>query len=244
MTENRDKKVVLVIDDNRADLAMAKFLISKEGWTPILLDNQIKALQAIKETVPSLILLDVNMPGLTGLDVLKRLKKEPTAASTPVLMLSGNSDLESVKTAINLGAVDYIIKPVDPQIFVAKVSKHLYKDADDSKPQTSEWVEYVIPSIEQPTVKLFLDATLISFGEVSFRIHCSYSLPAGATLLLEFEELRQLDMGAIPVHIAHSKEIDKGRFEIQCNLVGLPEKDLQKIRLFCKSLWRENRTKI
>lgn len=237
------EKRVLVIDDNKSDLVMAKFLIGKEGWNSMLLENQLKALQTVKEYVPHLILLDLEMPGLSGLELLKRLKKDVFCSKVPVIILSGSGSLVDVKAAIALGALDYIVKPLDPQIFSVKVNRHIFRAPGEAKADSkkSEWIEYDIPAEEQSDIKLFLDAKLISFGEVTFRLHCSYSLPIGTTMLMEFDALKELELGILPVQITDSTEINKNLFEIRCTLMGMAEKDLQKIRIFCKSLWKDNR---
>ncbi len=237
-----EKVRILVIDDNKADLVMAKFLISNEGWEPIILDNQTKYQQILKDQPANLILLDLDMPGLSGLDILKRIKKENSYISKiPVIMLSGHSSLNDVKSAINLGAVDYIVKPIDPQFFGDKIKKHLTQTLPvKGNKKNKEWVEYIIPESEQPEVNLNMDMRLVAIGEMSLRVHNSFPLPAGATVTIRIRELEVLELGTIPVQIAGS--VDKGAyFEISCNIVGLGEKDLQKIRLFCQTYWSKNR---
>lgn len=229
---NTEKKRILVIDDNRSDLVMARFLIQREGWESHLLDNQAKSIQTIKDFQPHIILMDLEMPGLSGFDVLKRIKRETSLNKIPIVILSGHSESENVKSAIGLGAVDYIIKPLDPELFSTKIKKHLNLEKTDIQKQ---WTEYDIPSHQQNDIELFISARILTFGEVSFCVSSQVPVPIGTCLYLKFAALKSLGLGDIPVQVASSMQ--KGdKYEITFNIVGIDEEDLQKIRLFCQKL--------
>ena len=150
------KKNILVLDDNKNDLLMAKFVIIRMGYNPILIERQSLLIDTLQTHTVSLIILDIDMPGLSGLEVLKKIKRVNAYKNIPIVMLTGNSDMVSVKAAINTGAVDYIVKPIDPEIFEAKVKKLIGQADEKSK---TNWFEYEIQKTKDTEMRLFISST-------------------------------------------------------------------------------------
>lgn len=234
------KKVVAVVDDNRTDLTMAGLLIEKEGFEPALFESfsDLTAfLKAERERI-GLVMLDVNMPGLTGIDMLKRLKREVGLRGVPVVMMTGDSSAETVKTSILNGAVDYIVKPIDPMIFEGKLKKLLKVDTGK---QASDWVEYRLNQIKDAKVTLQVPGTLISLGELTLTIYSEYSVTPGSALVLDTTIFKEIGIMSVPTRVETCTPSSVGDgFNLKCAIIGLAEADLQKIRIFCRSLWRNN----
>ncbi len=121
-------KVILIVDDDLTLLEMYVERIKAEGAVVLQAHDGEEALIQAKESHPSLVLLDIMMPKINGLDVLKKLKEDSETKEIPVLILSALADDERHKVARELGAVDYIVKsetlPVD---VIAKMNKALEK---------------------------------------------------------------------------------------------------------------------
>ena len=230
------KPTIVVVDDNQNDLIMTKFLIQREGCEHKLIDNQMELLPYLKNNPAILILLDVEMPGLSGIDMLKRLKREPKIKDIPVIMLTGNSALETVKTCLSLGASDYMVKPIDPMVFEAKIQKILQGSSEGHKKQ---WVEYQLEQLQQTTVKLQLPGIIISLGELSFTVQVPYSVSEGATFFMETSLFQDMGIKDVPLKVESCKEVGDV-FHLKCFVLGLSDADLQKIRIFCKTLWKIN----
>jgi signal transduction histidine kinase len=115
--------VVVVIDDRRANLVATEALLQPLGYRVLLADNAEDGLAyALSEEV-ALVIADVRMPGVDGLEMLTRLRQRGEARKTPVVFLSGYSyDSDQARRAYALGAVDYIVKPIDPDILRAKIA--------------------------------------------------------------------------------------------------------------------------
>jgi len=114
---------VVVIDDRRANLVAMEALLQPLGYRVLLADNAEDGLaHALSEEV-ALIIADVRMPGVDGLEMLARLRQRDEARKIPVVFLSGYSyDSDQARRAYALGAVDYIVKPIDPDILRAKIA--------------------------------------------------------------------------------------------------------------------------
>jgi signal transduction histidine kinase len=119
------KPTVLVVDDTPDNLALMSGLLTDEYRVKVA-SNGEKALRiAASDSPPDLILLDIMMPDLDGYAVCERLKGEPKTANIPVIFLTAKSDMEDERKGLELGAVDYITKPISPPIVMARVRNHL-----------------------------------------------------------------------------------------------------------------------
>ena len=102
---------VLIVDDDEGIRAVLEELLTLKGFETLTAADAVEAVRVLGERVPSVILLDIEMPGLSGLDALPTMiALAPTAA---VIMVSGNSDVEIAKQTLARGAFDYVIKPLD-----------------------------------------------------------------------------------------------------------------------------------
>ena len=120
-----EKATILVVDDTPENLALISSLL-KDTYKVKVANNGDKALEiAASDAPPNLILLDIMMPGLDGYEVCRRLKHDSKTMHIPVIFLTGRSEVEDEKKGLELGAVDYITKPVSPAIVLARVKNHL-----------------------------------------------------------------------------------------------------------------------
>jgi putative two-component system response regulator len=128
MTEASDqmgKQTVLVVDDAPESIALLSSLL-KDLYRVKVATNGEKALDiAFSSDPPDLILLDIMMPGMDGYEVCSHLKKESHTADIPVIFLTAKSEIEDEEKGFELGAVDYITKPISPPILIARVRTHL-----------------------------------------------------------------------------------------------------------------------
>lgn len=120
-----EKKTVLVVDDTPDNLSLMSGLL-KDDYKVKVANNGEKALKiAATDPQPDLILLDIMMPGMDGYEVIQFLKRNPATASIPVIFLTAKAEVEDEKKGLELGAVDYVTKPVSPPIVMARVRNHL-----------------------------------------------------------------------------------------------------------------------
>ena len=116
---------ILVVDDNPINVKLLETTLAKEGYHIYKAFNGPDARAIASEKIPDLILLDIQMPGENGFDVIKLLKNKGSTASIPVIFLTGNSEIDSKLEGFELGAVDYITKPFHPLEVSARARLHL-----------------------------------------------------------------------------------------------------------------------
>ena len=112
---------VLVVDDDPDILQFVQVNLELEGFATDMAENGRVALDTAKDSVPDLILLDVMMPEMDGLTVLRRLRSAPATANVPVILLTAKALAEDRVRGLNLGADDYITKPFDVEELMARV---------------------------------------------------------------------------------------------------------------------------
>jgi len=125
MSTELSKQTILVVDDVPENIAVLKGVLS-DGYKVKFALNGVMALKiAISETPPDLILLDIMMPEMNGYEVCSRLKEDPRTKKIPVIFVSAMSEVNDEAQGFELGAVDYITKPVSPAIVLARVRSQL-----------------------------------------------------------------------------------------------------------------------
>lgn len=115
---------LLVVDDVAANIDILFGALS-EDYTVRVATDGAAALNSVKKAPPDLILLDIMMPGMDGLEVCRRLKDDPTSRAIPIIFLTALNDDADEARGLELGAVDYITKPFNPAIVRARVRNHL-----------------------------------------------------------------------------------------------------------------------
>lgn len=123
--EKKHPYTVLAVDDNLLNLRLIEKALAKEGYRIFSAQNGPAARKIASEENPDLILLDIEMPGETGFDVIVKLKDDPGTHHIPVIFLTGISEVDSKLRGFDLGAVDYITKPFHPLEVLARVRIHL-----------------------------------------------------------------------------------------------------------------------
>ncbi|MBO9560643.1 MAG: response regulator [Caulobacter sp.] len=117
--------LIFAVDDDPVTLEVVQIALEREGFVVRAFEAMEPVLAALAREAPVLMLLDVRMPGQSGLDGLKAIKDTPNGATLPVLMLTGDGRLDRIVQAMQLGAAGYVMKPFEPQQLAAKVRETL-----------------------------------------------------------------------------------------------------------------------
>jgi class 3 adenylate cyclase len=118
---------ILVVDDDPVTRSMLRRSLEQNGHEIITAENGAQALDLVRSERPDVVLLDVIMPDLDGYEVLERLKADPKLRFTPVIMVTGVDEVDSAVRCIELGADDYLSKPIDPVLLGARINAGLNK---------------------------------------------------------------------------------------------------------------------
>ncbi|MDX1464288.1 MAG: response regulator [Halomonas sp.] len=112
---------VLVVDDEPNIVLSLEFLMQQAGFEVDTAEDGESALSRIAEAAPDLLLLDISLPGISGFDVLERLRADPAHARLPIVMLTAHGREVEREKGLALGADDYVTKPFSTQALVEKV---------------------------------------------------------------------------------------------------------------------------
>jgi len=160
------KATVLVIDDTPDNLTLVSGLLGGI-YTVRLANNGERALAMAAGTPPDLILLDIMMPGMDGYEVCRRLKADSRTREIPVIFLTAKAELADEEQGFELGAVDYITKPISPPIVLARVKTHIaLKTLADALRHKNEYLEH---EVEQRTLEIaaIQDVTILALASLA-----------------------------------------------------------------------------
>lgn len=124
------KKTIFIVEDEEDILELMRHHLDKEGYLVESALNGEDAVRGVRRKDPDLVLLDLMLPGLDGLEVCRSLKKDAKTSGIPIIMVTAKGEESDIVTGLELGAVDYITKPFSMKILVARVRAALRRKSD------------------------------------------------------------------------------------------------------------------
>jgi DNA-binding response OmpR family regulator len=115
------KDRILIIDDDQRFMTMVQSMLQEEGYDIVSCSNAREGIEKLGQFDPDVLLLDWQMPDITGIDVINTIRKEQKYNDLYIIMLSGRIMTDNIVTAIKAGAEDYVIKPFSPEELMARV---------------------------------------------------------------------------------------------------------------------------
>lgn len=163
---------ILVVEDNKVFQDFLSLQLKKQGYEVLLAENGQQALDVVKENDVDLVILDILMPGMDGFQVLEYFKEIPELHQIPVVVTSALDDMESIVKCIELGADDYIIKPINQILLQARVetslSKKRLRDLEQALLQAEKIeTEEVLKETEKRLQTVVSNAPIILFSQDS-----------------------------------------------------------------------------
>ena len=129
------KEKILVVDDDADAVRLTSYALELEGYETLTAENGASALEAVDRDPPSLVILDVMMPDMSGIEVCQRLRSNPRTQHMPIIMLSAKGKAQDKVTGLKAGADDYVAKPTDPAELIARVERMLLRTAQTPVPR-------------------------------------------------------------------------------------------------------------
>lgn len=123
--ENSEKSIILLVDDNPTNLSVLFDSLSDYGFRILVAQDGESAIEQIEYILPNLILLDVMMPGIDGFETCRRLKENQATKDIPVIFMTALTETVDKVKGFNIGAVDYVTKPIQPEEVLCRVQAHL-----------------------------------------------------------------------------------------------------------------------
>lgn len=116
---------ILVVDDIQENITLLSFELEDDGFDVVAAKSGQECLDIVSQNKPNLILLDIRMPGISGIETLERLKANEDTQDIPVIMVSANNSDENIVNALDLGAHDFVSKPIEYPILAARIRSAL-----------------------------------------------------------------------------------------------------------------------
>lgn len=168
-----DKKSVVVVEDDQSINELIRYNLEREGFLAEGIANGLDAVHFIEQRLPSLVLLDLMLPGLDGFEVCRRLKANLKTQHIPVMMITARGSEVDIVRGLQLGAEDYVVKPFSPKVLLARVRAVLRRGHTGTEVQTG--TRRVIGDLVLDTDKhklivkgKLLDVTALEFSIVEF----------------------------------------------------------------------------
>ena len=170
MSEAQDlsrKPTVLIVDDTPENLKLMTGLLAVDYDTRVANNGERALRVALEAMPPDLVLLDIMMPGMDGYEVCRRLKADARTRDVPVIFLTAKTEVEDEQMGFDVGAVDYITKPISPPIVLARVKTHLtLKAAADFLRDKNEYLEGEVVKRTRE-VQVVQDVTIMAMASLA-----------------------------------------------------------------------------
>lgn len=131
------RETILAVDDEREILELLEYNLVKNGYRVMTVGTGEEALRSARSQTPDLVLLDLMLPGIDGLDVCKALKNDPRTAAVPIVILSAKGEESDIVAGLELGATDYVTKPFSPRILLARIRAVLRQRGQEVPEETT-----------------------------------------------------------------------------------------------------------
>jgi two-component system phosphate regulon response regulator PhoB len=129
------RQSILVVDDEKDILELVEYNLTKNGYNVLCASTGEEGLELARAKMPDLVVLDLMLPGLDGLDVCKMLKSTPQTQKIPVVMLTARGEEPDIVAGLELGAEDYVTKPFSPRVLVARIRAVLRRRETPKQPE-------------------------------------------------------------------------------------------------------------
>jgi len=168
--ENFQRESILVVDDEDDILQLVKYNLDIQGYSVACVGTGEMALKSIEESIPDLLILDLMLPGVDGLEVCRILKNNPSTKSIPILMLTAKGEESDIVIGLELGADDYMTKPFSPRVLVARVRTLLRRKPTSIESEGEKIIRLDDLTIYPDLFEVYLHDEQIKLTSTEFKI--------------------------------------------------------------------------
>lgn len=162
------REVILIVDDEEDIRELVELNLRREGYQTLTCDTGERALELVDSKRPDLVVLDLMLPGVDGLEVCKRLKADPDTRQVPVVMLTAKGEEADVVAGLELGADDYVTKPFSGKVLVARVRRLLRRQMEEIEEEGVVRVEGM--TIDPARREVLVDGNSVTLTLTEFNI--------------------------------------------------------------------------
>jgi len=164
------RETILVVEDEEEIQELVRYNLQNEGYRIEVAESGEAALEKL-DLMPDLVILDLMLPGMSGLDFCRRLKRNPATNSIPVVMLTAKRAEADIVTGLEMGADDYIPKPFSPRVLVARVRAVLRRAVTEPADEGDTLQRHNV-TIHPGRFEVYVDEELVNLTATEFRVLC------------------------------------------------------------------------
>lgn len=222
-------KKILIVDDLKSILITLEAILVKEGYYVAACTNSIDAIDRFSLEHFDLMITDAIMPvGANGYTLISTIRNGTRNKELPIIMLTGKREKADIEKALSVGANDYIVKPIDPDILVTKV-KSILQQTESKQPGFAAAVVSA-----QATVAVKTEIVSISESEIKFVTN--YQLTPGQLYRFSSDFFKNFDIETVNTRITdcNKSESSVSTFNVSAQFIGLTDNELSKIRMWVR----------
>ena len=216
------KRNVLFVDDDPMARTLISTMLTQAGYTVTCVDDGFEALDLLERYPFDLLILDIMMNKMNGIELLKRIKAQPKSKDVSVVMLSARDDKQAINRAIQMGAADYVVKPPQRDPFLKKIENIL-----SGRPRFAE--VHLDKDSNKGVCEFIFPARVLSVGETGMTFFSSLPLEVSSTQIIHAEIFSQLGIKAREFKVLHCQP-EKDGYMIYVNYLGLSSDEVQSVR--------------
>jgi DNA-binding response OmpR family regulator len=219
-------KKILIVDDQKTILITLEAILKQQGYQVFAATNSIDAFDKFNNEFIDLIITDAIMPlGANGYSLISTIRAAEKNSQVPIIMLTGKREKADVEKALTVGADDYIVKPIDPDILTVKIKNLLQKSEIDSS-----FVEAPVQAIAHILTK----SEIIAISEIDLKMITNFPLAAGQMYKVTSDFFKQLEIDVVNTRVASCESLSETQYKISTHFVGLSDKELSQIRMWIR----------
>ena len=131
------RELILIVDDEKDICNLISYNLKNEGYRVSVAHDGESTLELIRNDTPDLVLLDLMLPGIDGLEVCRQIKSNPDLARIPIIMVTAKGDESDIVVGLEMGASDYLVKPFSPKVLIARIRAVLRRIESKSRDDTN-----------------------------------------------------------------------------------------------------------
>jgi DNA-binding response OmpR family regulator len=218
---------ILFVDDDKVTLKMVENILTAAGYYVATTTDSLSVIERLERESFDLVITDANMPMLNGFDLIRTIRMHEKLSHLPIALLTGRRDKKDIQHAITSGADEYIVKPIDPVILIAKIETLLNKTPTKGLSSVPEGPVRAIAHFEH-------EAEITYVSEKGLTLACVLSAAVNTKIKIQSEFFHRIGIEAPILRITGIAKdpSNSSRCLMTTSFIGITDNDLQKIRQF------------
>ncbi|VAW97345.1 Phosphate regulon transcriptional regulatory protein PhoB (SphR) [hydrothermal vent metagenome] len=205
-----DNSLILLVEDEAAIREMLQFSLGRAGFEMIMANEVNTAKKCMQQQIPDIILLDWMLPGISGIEFAKQLRKNEKTSQIPIIMITARTEEDDMVLALEAGADDYITKPFSTKELVARIKSVLRRSKPDSGGEIIKVENLVLDPVSQ---RVTIDNKSVNLGPLEYRLlhffmtHTERVFSRSQLLDFIWGENVYIDERTVDVHIRRLRKV-------------------------------------